>query len=73
MSDDPVIDWSVHEKYERSTLACACGAVYLSHYKFLKHQGRLVGVSKDPCPACGKNIDNIRRAESPPERWTIGG
>lgn len=73
MSDKLVIDWSAHDKYERATITCECGTVYLSHCKHVNHEGRFVGVTQTPCPSCGKDVGHIRRAEHPPERWTIGG
>lgn len=65
------IDWSGRGPVD-TTNYCRCGAVFRSHYKFKWIEGKGVGVTKDPCPACGSHLD-IFRSSSDPELVTIGG
>ena len=68
----PVVDWSVFDKYERSEIECKCGAFYLSHSKHVQHEGKFMGVTRQPCPACGAEYDHIRAARSGPIYEVIG-
>lgn len=71
MSDKPVIDWSVFDKYEPNEIYCVCGAMYHSHSKLVNWNGKLTHFTKQPCPGCGKDHGHTRRISSPPERWTL--
>lgn len=62
-------DWSKVEKYEPNEITCQCGAFFHSHSMF--DLARRTVLTKTPCPQCGKD-DNVRRASSPPERFTLG-
>ena len=69
--ETPEPDWSVLIGYEPNTNRCACGATFRAHHKLvLCPDGRLAGVTKDPCPGCGSRT-RVTRSSSPPETWTI--
>lgn len=65
------IDWSVFEGMSKTTCHCRCGTVYSSHAKGIGVKGEFQMITKTPCPACGKNVNNCRRYSTPPERWTL--
>lgn len=73
MSTKPNVDWTKFQDWPRPTLTCRCGTQYLSHCKHTWHDGQFVGVAETPCPTCGADFGHIRRAEHPPEQWSVRG
>lgn len=73
MSTKPTVDWRKFRDWPRPTLTCRCGTKYLSHCKHTWHEGQFVGVAETPCPNCGADFGHIRRAEHPPEQWSVRG
>jgi hypothetical protein len=71
MSTMPVVDWSVFDQYPENTCYCRCEFVYRSHTKIVNHEGKLVQVSRKPCPDCGKSVSNTKRVSSDPERMIL--
>jgi len=67
----PEVNWSAHDQYPENEIECTCGMIYQSHSKHVNHEGKLVGVTRKPCPACGKDHDHIRAARSTPERQVL--
>ena len=66
------IDWSVFNYPPDNTITCRCGAVFRSHCKGVWNDGNtnFIHLTRVPCPQCNRH-DNVRRAESDPERVTL--
>jgi transcription initiation factor IIE alpha subunit len=58
----PEIDWSSDEKFAKPLITCECGETYFSQHKAVHEEDSVRYVSKDPCPGCGKQIDNFVKA-----------
>lgn len=67
-----MIDWSKHDGDPKDICHCRCEAVFLSHSKtsFMETDRGFETITREPCPACGKNND-CWWIESVPETFTI--
>ena len=67
------IDWSDWGSVFQ-TAYCSCGRVFRSHHKLhkLPRSGKLIGVTRDPCPTCGSYLD-VNRSSTDPEDMTLKG
>jgi len=64
------IDWSVFKDMPEQTCYCRCEHIYRSHVKGIS-KDRFYMISQKPCPKCNKNVNNCRRYQSDPEKWTL--
>ena len=60
------IDWDSALQFEPNMNFCSCGAEYRSHYRVKSVDGKLIGITRVPCPSCGQ-YTNVVRSATPPE------
>ena len=65
------INWDIVDKFPEDTVTCKCGAVFRSHARMVKVDGKLVTYLRKSCPKCGKN-DSPRSVKSDPHVMEIG-
>jgi len=59
------------EKQYVDTCYCKCGSIYRSSSKLKLIDGDLKLFTKEPCPSCGKSINNCIKISSDPEKFTL--
>lgn len=64
------INWSLSDKFPEDTVTCKCGAVFRSHVRAVTVDGKVVTISRKPCPKCGKD-NSFRSVKSDPHIMEI--
>jgi len=68
---NPVVNWTAHNAFSENTIQCRCGTTYRSHSKAWMHEGRILSMTRKPCPGCGATSGHVVRATSDVETMTI--